>query len=70
MILNPYPRKETMPNESQKLNTDTIYLLAEISGFLDGMSTKLDERRKRIALEYVERLRAINKEQLKGNHAE
>ncbi len=49
---------------TQKLNTDTIYLLAEISGFLEGMSRELDERRKRIALEYVEKLRAINREQL------
>lgn len=57
-----------MPNTDkgsmEKLNNDTIYLLAEISGFLEGMFSILDERRKRIALEYVEKLRAINKEQL------
>lgn len=61
-------RKVIMPNTDkgsmEKLNNDTIYLLAEISGFLEGMFSILDERRKRIALEYVEKLRAINKEQL------
>ena len=54
-----------MKKPTLKLDNDTIYLLAEISGFLEGMSSGLDERRKRIALEYVEKLREINKEQLK-----
>jgi hypothetical protein len=62
-------RNETSTqNKPQQLNNDTIYLLAEISGFLEGMSVEMDDRRKKITLNYVEKLKSINKEQLKGTY--
>lgn len=55
---------EEVEEVREKLDNDTIYKLAEISGFLLGMSSELGERRAEIAKSLSNDLKKINEKQL------
>lgn len=57
-----------MIKQNEHLKNDSIYLIAQASGFLLGISTQLDDRRKAVAVDLAKRLQEINDNIMKGSN--